>query len=156
MKPLPRRRVSSTKGAFHRKERAMLKLIYAGALASTALISLSFAATTPVSAPDEAQLTSGHVLACDTAEEIEAVLNSTGDNISTRVVAINDRFGKESCNIVTAIFYRGDQAKTVLVPDGIVRIVKVNMIGYRDGEAWMRMSRPVAQYVGVLEKATSV
>jgi hypothetical protein len=134
----------------------MIKLIYAGALASTALMSLSFAANTPVSKPDGSQLSSGHVLACDTPEEVEAVLNSAGDDMSARLVKINDRFGRESCNIVTAIFYRGDQAKTVLVPDGIVRIIKVSMVGYRDGDSWMRMSKPIAQYVGVLEKATNV
>ena len=134
----------------------MLKLFYAGALASSALISLSFAADAPAVQEDQSQLSSGHVLACDTPDEVEAMLNSRGDDMSARLVAINDRYGKESCNVVTAIFYRGDEAKTVLVPDGIVRIIKVSMVGYRDGDAWTRMSKPVAQYVGVLEKATSV
>jgi hypothetical protein len=131
----------------------------AGVVASsaTALLWLTFCAL-PARAgqSDEAGLSTGHVLACDTAEEVEAVLNATQSDMLVRVAAINDRFGKQSCNIVTAIFYRGDDAKTVLVPDGVVRIVKVNMIGYRSGDAWLHMTIPLPQYVGVLEAATSV
>jgi hypothetical protein len=137
----------------------MLRFSRAGLVASsaTALLWLSFCAP-PAQAEqvDQAGLTAGHVLACDTAEEVEAVLNATDGDIAVRLAAVNDRFGKQSCNVVTAIFYRGDEAKTVLVPDGVVRIVKVDLVGYRSGDAWMRMSTPLPQYVGVLEEATSV
>jgi hypothetical protein len=133
----------------------MFKLSCASILASGAAALLWFASCAPVQA-DEPGLAAGHVLACDTADEVEAVLNSAGDDLSARLVAINDRYGKESCNIVTAMFYRGEEAKTVLVPDGVVRIIKVDMIGYRAGDAWMRLEKPVAQYVGVLEEATRV
>jgi hypothetical protein len=130
----------------------------AGVVASsaTALLWLTLAPPARAEPSDEAGLTTGHVLACDTADEVEAVLNATQSDMLVRVAAINDRFGKQSCNIVTAIFYRGDEAKTVLVPDGVVRIVKVNMIGYRSGDAWLRMTIPLPLYVGVLEAATSV
>jgi hypothetical protein len=137
----------------------MRKLSCAGVAASSAILLswLGFCAS-PVQAGDgeQAGLSSGHILACDTAEEVEAVLDATDINMLVRLAAVNERFGKQSCNIVTAIFYRGDEAKTVLVPDGVVRIVRVNMIGYRSGDAWMRMSTPLPQYVGVLEAATSV
>jgi hypothetical protein len=134
----------------------MRKFSRAGIMASsaTALLWLGLSAA-PVQA-GEAGLSAGHVLACDTAEEVEAVLNATDSDLSARLIAVNDHFGQQSCNIVTAIFYQGDEAKTVLVPDGIVRIVKVNMVGYRSGGAWARMTTPLSQYVGVLEQATSV
>jgi hypothetical protein len=140
----------------------MLKVSCAGVLSSSAVALLCLAISAPPIRADEsmpadaASLSTGHVLACDTAEEVEAVLDSRAGDIATRVSTVNDRFGKQSCNIVTAIFYRGNEAKTVLVPDGIVRIIKVDLVGYRAGGAWMRMATPMAQYVGVLEKATSV
>ena len=137
----------------------MRKLSCAGVAASSAILLswLAFSAS-PVQASGSEQpgLSTGHVLACDTAEEVEAVLKASESDLTVRLAAINDRFGKQSCNIVTAIFYRGDEAKTVLVPDGVVRIVRVNMVGYRSGDAWLRMSTPLPQYVGVLEAATSV
>jgi hypothetical protein len=137
----------------------MRKFSRAGIMASSAMTLLWLAFCVPPAQAEEADqsgLTAGHVLACDTAEEVEAVLNATDADVSVRLTAVNDHFGRQSCNIVTAIFYRGDEAKTVLVPDGIVRIVKVNMVGYRSGDAWRRMTVPLAQYVGVLEQATSV
>jgi hypothetical protein len=137
----------------------MRKFSRAGVAASsaTALLWLTFCAP-PAQAgqADQTGLTAGHVLACDTAEEVEAALNATESDLTARLAAINDRFGKQSCNIVNAIFYRGDDAKTVLVPDGIVRIVRVEMVGYRSGDAWTRMTIPLRLYVGVLEEATSV
>jgi hypothetical protein len=139
----------------------MCRLTRAGALASSAYILIWLVAgALPAQADaivgDGAGLSTGHVLACDTVDEVEAVLNATDDDLSARLAAINARFGDQSCNIVTVIFYRGDEAKTVLVPDGIVRIVKVDVVGYRSGDAWMRMTKPLPQYVGVLEEATSV
>jgi hypothetical protein len=136
----------------------MRKFSRAGVAASsaTALLLLTFCSPVQAQQAGQGGLTAGHVLACDTAEEVEAVLNATDSNISVRLAAVNDRFGKQSCNVVTAIFYRGDEAKTVLVPDGVVRIVKVDLVGYRSGDAWMRISTPLRQYVGVLEEATSV
>jgi hypothetical protein len=137
----------------------MRKLSRAGVIASSATVLLWLAFCVPPARAEEAAmagLSAGHVLACDTAEEVEAVLNATDSDLTARLIAVNDHFGQQSCNIVTAIFYRGDEAKTVLVPDGIVRIVKVSMVGYRSGDAWTRMTTPLPQYVGVLEEATGV
>ena len=99
----------------------MRKLSRAGVAASGAT-ALLLSLCSPVQA-ERAGLTAGHVLACDTAEEVEAVLNATDGDISVRLAAVNDRFGKQSCNVVTALFYRGDEAKTVLVRDGVRRVV---------------------------------
>jgi hypothetical protein len=156
MKLVLQRGVTADKGALHRKERAMLKLSHAGALASGIVALLWLASSAPPARADETELSVGHVLACDSPEEVEAVLTSSASDMSVRLAAINDRYGKESCNIVTAAFYKGDEAKTVLARDGIVHIIKVDMVGYRSGDAWMRMAKPVAQYVGVLDQATSV
>jgi hypothetical protein len=134
----------------------MLKFYRSGILASSAFALVWLASSAPGVHAEETQVTMGRVLFCDTAAQIEAVLSSDGSDISARLMTVNDRYGKESCNVVTAMFYLGDEAKTVLVPDGIVRITKVNMVGYRAGDAWMRMTKPVEQYIGVLEKATSV
>jgi hypothetical protein len=117
---------------------------------------LCMAASAPPVRADEAGLTTGHVLACDTADEVEAVLKAGDAGVPASLASVNERFGSQSCNVVTAIFYRGDEDRTVLIPDGIVRIIKVDMVGYRSGSAWMRMSRPLPQYVGVLEEATRV
>jgi hypothetical protein len=125
-------------------------------LAPAAFALLCMTASAPPVRADEAGLTSGHVLACDTADEVEAVLKAGDLNLPASLASVNERFGSQSCNVVTAIFYRGDQDRTVLVPDGIVRIIKVDMVGYRSGNAWMRMTRPLSQYVGVLEDATRV
>jgi hypothetical protein len=117
---------------------------------------LCMAASAPPVRAVEAGLTTGHVLACDTADEVEAVLKAGDAGVPASLASVNERFGSQSCNVVTAIFYRGDEDRTVLIPDGIVRIIKVDMVGYRSGSAWMRMSRPLPQYVGVLEEATRV
>lgn len=119
-------------------------------------MALWFAACVSSARAEEPAPSTGHILACDTADEVEAVLNSGAGDIDARIAKINDRFGKQSCNVVTAMFYRGDEAKTVLVHDGVVRIIKVDVVGVRAGDTWMRMSRPVQQFVGVLEKALDV
>jgi hypothetical protein len=64
--------------------------------------------------------------------------------------------GMTSCSIVTAMFYKGDQAKSILSPKGVVHIIKVTMVGYQQGSAWMIMAKLMEQYAGELEDATSV
>lgn len=132
----------------------MLKPSYAAILASTALLSLASGAP-PVQAADSG-ISGGHILVCDTAEEVEAVLASRGANVAASLVMVNNHFGKQSCNVVTVAFYRGDEAKTMLSRDGIVRIVKVNVIGVLTADGWVSIDKPMPQYVGILEKATIV
>jgi hypothetical protein len=54
------------------------------------------------------------------------------------------------------MFYKGDQAKSILSPKGVVHIIKVTMVGYQQGSAWMIMAKPMEQYAGELEDATRV
>jgi hypothetical protein len=101
-------------------------------------------------------LSAGNVLACDTAEEVEAVLLSQSKGITAQIMAVNTHYGTHSCNVATVAFVEGVQAKVILVPDGIVRIIKVDVVGIRTGERWASVTRPMSRYVGVLDDATTV
>ena len=128
-----------------------LSLLASGAFA----LSLTLSYAPPIHA-NEAGPSTGDVLICDTPEEVEAFLKADSAALPARLAAVNSRFGPQSCNILTAIFYRGGEAKTVLAPEGIVRIIRVALIGYRAGDAWMRMAKPMERYVGALDETTSV
>jgi hypothetical protein len=135
----------------------MITLSRASVLASGALALLWLAPSAQAAEMDQPPaLVAGHVLVCDTPEEVEAVLASQAGDIAARLSTVNARFGKQACDVVTAVFYRGDEAKIVLSSDGVVRIIKVAMLGVRAGESWMRLARPVSQYAGVLEDSTGV
>jgi hypothetical protein len=114
------------------------------------------ASTPPALADDQTDLVAGNVLVCDTPEEVEAVLTSGARDIGARLGEANDRFGQHACSVVAAIFYKGDETKTVLSQDGAVHIIKVDLIGFRAGDAWLRMAKPAAKYAGVLEDSTNV
>jgi hypothetical protein len=103
-----------------------------------------------------AELSVASVMLCDKPDEVEAFVRTSGDDVSAKLTEINTRFGQESCNVVTAAFYRGQEAKTVLVPDGIVRIIKMEIVGVRQGDTWVSFQSPVEQYAGVREAATPV
>jgi hypothetical protein len=118
-------------------------------------LSLFGVAALPAKAAD-AEISTGHILVCDTPEEVSAVLESKEKDIAERLTMANARYGKEACNVVTVAFVRGEEAKTVLVPDGVVRIVKVTVVGVQKGNAWMRMDTPMDQYAGILEAALGV
>jgi hypothetical protein len=138
----------------------MSRLVGAGILVSAAAALLWVAVgAAPVRADEEGDgsgLSVGHTLVCDTPQEVEAVLSSNTSDMSARLIAINNRYGKESCNVLTVLFYQGDAAKTILSPEGLVHIVKVDIVGYRSGDSWLRLSKPMAQYAGVLEKGSDV
>jgi hypothetical protein len=101
-------------------------------------------------------LSTGHVLACNTSDEVEAFVASHSTDAETRLVAVNGHFGKQSCNIVTVAFYKSDDVKVILVPDGVVRIIKVNVVGVETDDGWEMIDKPMPQFVGVLESATMV
>jgi hypothetical protein len=138
----------------------MSKLFGAGILTSAAIALLWVTVgAAPVQADEEADesgLSVGHTLVCDTPQEVEAVLSATTSDMTARLIAINNRYGKESCNVLTVLFYQGDAAKTILAPEGLVHIVKVDIVGYRSGDSWLRLSKPMEQYAGVLEKGSDV
>jgi hypothetical protein len=117
---------------------------------------LALAAAVPVQAEETSGLVAGNVLVCDTAEEVEAVLTSRSGDMNARLIQANDHYGSSACTVVTAIFYRGDEAKTVISEDGAVRIVQVDLVGLRTGDTWLRMNKPAAKYAGVLEDSTGV
>ena len=137
----------------------MMTLSRASASAAVAFVLLWLPSTPPAQAAETDQapsLVAGHVLVCDTPDEVEAVLASDAGDIAARLSAVDARFGKQACDVVTALFYRGDEAKIVLSSDGVVRIIKVAMVGVRAGDARMRLTTPVPQYAGVREASTGV
>jgi hypothetical protein len=101
-------------------------------------------------------LSTGHVLACNTPDEVEAFVASHSADAEARLVAVNGHFGEQSCNIVTVAFYRSDEVKVILVPDGVVRIIKVKVVGVETDDGWEMIDSPMPQFVGVLESATMV
>jgi hypothetical protein len=105
---------------------------------------------------EDSGLWAAHVLACDTSDEVEAFVASHSNDAEARLVAVNDHFGKQSCSIVTVAFYKDDEVKVVLVPVGVVRIIKVKVVAVRTNDGWMTVKKPMGQYVGVPEKATTV
>jgi hypothetical protein len=136
----------------------MFTLSRTSLMTSSACALLWLAACSPPvqAAGEQSDLLAGHVLVCDTPEEVEAVLASDVNDMAGTLAKVNDRFGKDACNVVTAIFYEREHAKTVLSQDGAVRIIKVDMISVQSGAAWTHMARPVPQYAGVLVDSTSV
>ena len=134
----------------------MLGFSRASILASTIFALLVAAACAPPVQADETNLVIGHGVVCDTAEEVKAVIAPAGDDAQQRLLNVNDRYGKEACNIVTVIFYKGDEATTILTPEGIVHVVKVQVIGVKSGALWLHMQTPMDQYTAILEAASSV
>jgi hypothetical protein len=129
----------------------------ASVLASGAIALALVTTSAPLAlADDQPDLAAGDVLVCDTPQEVEAVATSSGPDLAARVGQANERFGGQACGIITAIFYKGDETKTVMSQDGAVRIIQVDLIGLRAGDAWLRMLKPASKYAGVLEASTEV
>ena len=131
----------------------MLKLSHPGMLASTAFALLWLALCAPPTRADEKQLSVGRGFICNTAEELEAVLTPNEKEISIRLQNVNKRFGEEACTFATSVFYSHEDAKTVLTPEGIVRVEKVQLVGYLVGDE-LQIAKPAEQYFGALEAMT--
>jgi hypothetical protein len=116
---------------------------------------LSVAACSKPALADETKLTVGHGVICDTAEEVKAMVSPAESDMHKRLVNVNDHYGKEACNIVTVAYFRGDEESTMLIPDGIVHVVKVQVVGFKSGPMWLRMNAPMDQYTAILEAALS-
>lgn len=128
----------------------------ASILASTVFAVLSISVCSQPSQADEAKLTVGHGVVCDTAEEVKAVIAPPDSGVQQRLLNVNDRFGKDACTIVTVVFYKGDEDSTMLIPEGVVHVVKVQVIGVQYGSLWIHMKTPMDQYTAILEAAASV
>jgi hypothetical protein len=133
----------------------MSGLLRTGMLASAASALLWLAACAPPVQAAEKQLSVGRGFICDTPEEVEAVLTPHENDISARLANVNDRFGKDACTFATSVFYSREDAKTALTPEGVVRIEKVQLVGYLVGDE-LRIAKPAEQYFGVVEAAASL
>jgi hypothetical protein len=139
----------------------MLKLS-SKSIAALALSSAFWFSASPLNADpmqtlaDDSGPSTGHVVACNTPDEVEAFLASHSPDAEARLVAVNGHFGKQSCNIVTVAFYKTVDVKVILVPDGVVRIIKAQVVGVETEDGWEMIDKPMPQFVGVLESATMV
>lgn len=124
------------------------------AAAAAALAGLG-AFDAPAARAEKSEYSVGRGIVCDTSEQIEAIVTPGKQDVGARMDAVNARYGAQACTVVTALFLREDEQKRVLVPDGIVRIVKVKVVGIRNGAAWVGVSEPMEQYVGIHEEAMS-
>jgi hypothetical protein len=124
-----------------------------GAPVALVLSLAAFAA--PAQSPSD--LAAGHGLVCDTAEEVEAFVGAGADEkVDAALARVNGRFGTGACSILTSVFRRCEQADTVMIPDGIVRITRIEIVGVADGSALVRLKEPKVQYTPIFEKAESV
>ena len=133
----------------------MLGSIGIGFMASTTLL-LSLGSIVIPARLEQAQPSIGYGMFCDTGEEIEAAVGIYSHDISDVLLRVNARFGHESCNVLTAVYVRSEETRTVLVSEGIVHVIKVRLIGLRSDLGWRQMRAPVEQYVAIFEKATRV
>jgi hypothetical protein len=109
------------------------------------------------SAKPSADLSMSRTLVCDTAEEVSAYMDGNPHEETTAALArVNDEYGKDACNVVTTLFRKGEQADTVLLPEGIVRITKIEIFGVVANGSLIRLATPQTQFAPVFEKATRV
>lgn len=120
-------------------------------------VAFALAAATPATAlakPEGANFQVAHGLVCDTPEEVRAFVASTPDkDVGAALDAVNARFGKDACGILTAVLLKGDEDSTVLIPEGIIHIVRIEIFGVLDGRELVRVK---AAYAPVFEPAESV
>jgi hypothetical protein len=109
------------------------------------------------SAEPSAGLSMSRTLVCDTAEEVNAYVDGDPQERTTAALArVNGVYGKDACNVVTTLFRKGEQANTVLLPDGIVRITRIEIFGVVANGSLIRLASPQTQYAPVFENATRV
>jgi hypothetical protein len=110
----------------------------------------------PLQIANGSEISVGHVIACDTPQQVESFLGNYDGDVGARLVAVNAQFGKQSCEIVTIAFVKVTEAKVVLVSNGIVRIIEVKIVGMETPGGWTSVLKPLPKYIGVLESAMMV
>lgn len=125
-------------------------------LTSAVIIGLMLGWSAAQASADQQKPTIGRGMFCDTSAEVQAAVRIRDHDIENVLSKVNDRFGKESCNVLTGVYIEKDVSGAVLVPAGIVHITRVELIGFRHDGAWMVISHPMEQYIGIFEKTTDV
>jgi hypothetical protein len=105
---------------------------------------------------DQERPTLGQGVFCDTVDEVQAAVRIPDVDVENVLSKVNDRFGKESCNVLTGVYIEKNISATVLVATGIVNVTRVELVGFRHDGSWMLMKHPMEQYIGVFERATRV
>jgi hypothetical protein len=132
------------------KENAMLKVIGSGTTASLAFLLWFAPHGNAAHLNNTAPLVARGVF-CDTPEEVTALVTVSDGDIAARLRTVNDRFGKEACNMITAAYFKDAEACSIPLSQGIVHVVKVTMISFRGGTEWMHLAKPMKQYVPIFE-----
>jgi hypothetical protein len=104
----------------------------------------------------DSTLTIGHGVVCHTADEVKAIIAPAENDMQARLLNVNDRYGKQACSVATIAFYRGDDEAAMLVPQGVVHVVKVQIVGLKQGPSWLRMETAADQYTAILDDAQGV
>jgi hypothetical protein len=121
------------------------------------LISAYPAAANAEANSEDGDLTVARGLVCDTPEEVQAFVGLNPDEKADDALAsINGRFGTNACSILTTVFRKGAETNTLAIPQGIVRIVQVEIVGVVDGPAIMQLKNPRTQFAPIFEEATGV
>jgi hypothetical protein len=77
----------------------MRSVVKASILASTIFAALSAAACSQPVLADESNLTVGHGVVCDTADEVKAVVAPVDNDLQKRLLNVNEQYGEEACNM---------------------------------------------------------
>jgi hypothetical protein len=110
-----------------------------------------------VSGEIDAPLTMSDLLVCDTPDEVQTFVNGDlGEEIGLALHRVNDRYGASACSAGTVLFKVAGQIGTVAIPDGVVRIAKIEVYGKVVDGALQPLMAPQTQYAPVFEKATRV
>jgi len=124
-----------------------------------ALVALGFLWLSTLGASSEPSvgLTMSRTLVCDTPEEVEAFVGGDWhEQIDTALARVNNQYGEDACNVVSAIFKKSDQANTILISDGVIRVTKIEIFGFVANGSLLPLAKPVIQFAPVFEPATSV
>jgi hypothetical protein len=145
-------RAFGERGESRDRRHAMLNSLGIGAT-SAAVMGLMLGWNVVTAKADQEKPSIGLGMFCDTGEEISAAVGIHDQDIDKVLSNVNARFGKESCNLLMGVYVTKDVSNTLVVPTGVVQILRVDLIGFRHNGAWLVMSHPMEQYIGVFQKA---
>lgn len=94
-------------------------------------------------------------LVCDTQEQIESLYRDyKASELQTRLAVVNAQ--SKACAFLHIAYVGAEEVSKLPVPDGFVRILKVQVIGSLIGNMWAKIEPEDIQYIAVFEKAQGV
>ena len=124
-------------------------------LGGAALFALAGFAALPARAADKVLM--GQTVACDSAQEVKSfVAGKTDERARAALNRVNHHYGKDACSVETLVFAPENKAAAVITPEGLVEIIKVQVLGVVDGSQFKELARPLTQYVPAIAKGLEV